>query len=343
VSIRSSKFFLLSLSGALLLAACGGGGNPSDTTAPTVAISTAPSTLVSSGTVAVTVTATDDVGVSRVELYDNTIKVGEGTTAPYIFNRSYGPSDSVIHTYDARAYDAAGNTAQVSTAVKIDIQPLSVSASVQAVTTAGTGPVTVTAVANPEAGRTISKVEFLDNGTLFATVNNAPYTAILNYTAAQNGPHTITARSTDSSGAVTTATTTVTVNLDPSEPNDNVASARSIVIGTSIDGRIAGSPRDEDDFKFVAKAGDQLRLTVKSQSVFSDSTLDPYVEILLPDGRTILEKDDDSGLGLESDLRFNITQDGTYYIRLTSFNLHDDPAASDDKLTNTYRLNLSRR
>lgn len=342
MSIRSSKFFLLSLSGTLLLAACGG-SVPADTVTPTVAVSAAPDPLTASGTVTVTVMATDNVGVSRVELYDNTVKVGEDTTAPYTFSRSYGPSDSVTHTYDARAYDAAGNTAQASAAVKVNIQPLSVNASIQTLLTAGAGPVSVTAVANPEAGRTISKVEFLDNGALFATVTGVPYTAVLNYTAAQNGLHTITARSTDSSGAVTTATTTVTVNLDPSEPNDSVTSARGIMIGASIDGRIAGSPRDEDDFSFAAKAGDQLRLTVKSQSVFPNSTLDPYVEILLPDGRTILEKDDDSGLNLDSDLRFNITQDGTYYIRLTSFNIHDDPAASDDKLTNTYRLELSRR
>ena len=34
MSIRSSKFFLLSLSGALLLAACGGGSNPAVVTVP---------------------------------------------------------------------------------------------------------------------------------------------------------------------------------------------------------------------------------------------------------------------------------------------------------------------
>lgn len=45
-----------------------------------------------------------------------------------------------------------------------------------------------------------------------------------------------------------------------------------------------------DYFKFDAAAGDMLKLTVKSVSVDANSTLDPYVMILMPDGKTILEK-----------------------------------------------------
>lgn len=340
--IHSSKLVLLTLS-ASLLAACNPTSAPAaDTVPPTVAVTATPTALTASGAVNVTVNAKDDVGIYKVELYDNAVKVGEDASAPYTFSRTYGPADSAGHVLKAKAYDVSNNAAEASTTVGVDIKALSVSADQTLIDTAKA--VKVTAVANAEAGRTISKVEFLDNGVLFATVTGAPYTATINYAAAQNGSHVITARSTDSTGAVKEATTAaITVALDASEPNDTAATAATVSIGAQVDGRIAGKARDEDYFKFTANAGDLLRLTVKSKSVFPDSTLDPYVEVLLPDGRTILEKDDDSGVGLESDLRFNITAAGTYYIHVTSFKQFDDPAASDNLITNTYRMELSRR
>jgi Bacterial Ig domain/Bacterial pre-peptidase C-terminal domain len=341
VSIRLSRLYLLTVSAALL-AACNSTPAPADTVVPTVSITATPASLTSSGTVNVAVTAKDDVAIYKVELYDNAVKVGEDTEAPYTFTRSYGPSDTASHVLKALAYDVSNNTAEASATVGVDIKALTVSADQSLIDMAK--PVKVTAVANPEAGRTISKVEFYDNGVLVATATAAPYTATINYTAAQNGPHIITAKSTDSTGAMKEATTTpILVALDASEPNGTVATARSVTIGTPVDGRISGQTRDEDYFSFTASAGDMLRLTVKSKSVFSDSTLDPYVEVLLPDGRTVLEKDDDSGVGLESDLRFNITTAGTYYIHVTSFKLFDDPAASDNLISNTYRMELSRR
>ncbi|GGO20611.1 PPC domain-containing protein [Deinococcus humi] len=128
-----------------------------------------------------------------------------------------------------------------------------------------------------------------------------------------------------------------------SEPNDRAATANAIAIGTTLSGRVAGQPRDVDYFKFSAEAGAQLKLTVRSVSVNSGSTLDPYVEVLLPDGFTVLEHDDDSGAGLESELRLNVTRPGTYYVTVTSFRIHDDEQASDDRESNTYQLALARR
>lgn len=127
------------------------------------------------------------------------------------------------------------------------------------------------------------------------------------------------------------------------EPNDSAAAANLLTVGTRLNGRIAGQPRDVDSFKFSAEAGAQLRLTVLSVGVDPASTLDPYVQILLPDGFTVLEHDDDSGAGLESELRFNVTQSGTYFVTVTSFSIHDDEQASDDREGNTYQLALTRR
>ncbi|WP_052195188.1 PPC domain-containing protein [Deinococcus radiopugnans] len=128
-----------------------------------------------------------------------------------------------------------------------------------------------------------------------------------------------------------------------SEPNDSAATANLLTPGTPLDGRIAGQPRDVDYFKFSAEAGARLKLTVSSVSVDPGSTLDPYAQVLLPDGFTVLEHDDDSGGGLESELRFNVTRPGTYYVTVTSFDIHDDEQASDDRERNTYRVALTRR
>ena len=83
-------------------------------------------------------------------------------------------------------------------------------------------------------------------------------------------------------------------------------------------------------------------MTVKG-AVFPGGTLDPYVMVLLADGKTVLEQDDDGGLGLDSEIRFNVPATGTYIIAVTSFAIHDDPAASDNLPTNLYQLALTRR
>jgi len=201
--------------------------------------------------------------------------------------------------------------------------------------------VAVDVTASDNAG--VAKIELYDNGTKVGEDSASPYTFSRSYGPADNGSHVLRARAYDLSGNVADASTTVAVGLDANEPNETVATAKTISIGATVDGTISGRPRDQDYFSFAAKAGDQLRLTVLSQSVAAGSTLDPYVEVLLPDGFNILQKDDDGGQGLESDLRFNVTQDGTYYVHLTSFAIHDDPTATDDKVSNTYRLSLSRR
>lgn len=201
------------------------------------------------------------------------------------------------------------------------------------------------------SGAAVSKVDFYDNGTLISSDTAAPYEATKSYTAADKGLHTIEARAVGTAGGTSKATTTVTVtDTDTSEPNDTTATATSVTIGDGATGAIAGKPSDYDYYKFTAAAGDMLKLTVKSVSANAASTLDPYVMILLPDGKTVLEKDDDSGSGLESEIRFNVQDAGTYYVVVTSFGIHanavkgtPDPKFSDDRLTNTYQVALTRR
>ncbi|MFK7602673.1 Ig-like domain-containing protein [Deinococcus sp. SM5_A1] len=203
------------------------------------------------------------------------------------------------------------------------------------------GPVSLTAEATDNVG--VTEVTFYRGDTQIGTDAVAPYEFIDNVTAAQNGNVVYRAVAVDAAGNKGESSATVSVNIDRNEPNDSLSGAAPLVIGTPVNGFIGGQPRDMDYFKFNATAGDMLKLSVKSTSIDPKSTLDPYVEILLPDGKTVLEKDDDGGTDLESEIRFNVPQSGTYYVALTSFDIHDDPEAKDDRPTNTYQIALTRR
>lgn len=202
------------------------------------------------------------------------------------------------------------------------------------------GNVVLTADAKDDQG--VQRVEFYQGGTLLGTDTEAPYTWAVPMTAANNGKLTFTAKVFDTSMNSVTANADVTVNIQ-NEPNDSVATAAALSVGTPLTGVIGGIDRDMDYYKFTAAAGDMLKLNVKSVSFDPSSTLDPYVMILMPDGKTVLEKDDDSGAGLESEIRFNAPVAGTYTVVVTSFDIHDEPKATDDKATNTYQILLSRR
>ena len=78
-----------------------------DTTAPTVSLS-APSGTVS-GVVSLSATAYDAVGVSKVEFYRGTTKMGEDTSSPYSYAWNTTTVPNGTYSLSAKAYDAAGN------------------------------------------------------------------------------------------------------------------------------------------------------------------------------------------------------------------------------------------
>jgi Big-like domain-containing protein/subtilase family protein/F5/8 type C domain-containing protein len=84
---------------------------PLDTTLPSVSIASPAGGAVVKGLVPVDVTASDNIGVTRVDLYAGGKLVGSDAAAPYGFSwdTSGVPDGSV--TLEARAFDAAGNLA----------------------------------------------------------------------------------------------------------------------------------------------------------------------------------------------------------------------------------------
>ncbi len=110
---------------AALLAGCGGGGGSStpppivDTTAPTATL-TVPADLAAglTGTITLSTTAADNVGVSSVEFQIDGVAIGSvDTSAPYGTSLDTSAYASGQHVLRTRATDAAGNVSAWSTAL----------------------------------------------------------------------------------------------------------------------------------------------------------------------------------------------------------------------------------
>lgn len=95
---------------------------PEDAVAPAVAISAPIASSTLSGTVAVDVAATDNVGVTSVTLVVDASVLGTAdTSAPYTFTLDTTLLSNGIHTLQATARDAAGNIA-TSSSVSVVVQ-----------------------------------------------------------------------------------------------------------------------------------------------------------------------------------------------------------------------------
>src|SRR5207237_918762 len=107
-----------------------------DGTPPTVSISSPASgtTYTSAQTVTITASASDNVGVSKVEFYDGGVLKGTDTTSPYTYAWAFTNVNNGLHSWTARAYDAAGNPT-TSKAVNLTVNIAGTSPTVSLVVT----------------------------------------------------------------------------------------------------------------------------------------------------------------------------------------------------------------
>jgi beta-lactamase superfamily II metal-dependent hydrolase len=94
-----------------------GGG---DTTAPTTSITTPASGATVSGTTSVTASASDNVGVTKVEFYVDGVLKSTDTTSPYSWSWDTTTATNATHSLTSKAYDAANN-AGTSAAVSVTV------------------------------------------------------------------------------------------------------------------------------------------------------------------------------------------------------------------------------
>jgi len=195
------------------------GGSPSDTQPPTVSISAPASGATLTGTVSVTASASDNVGVTKVEFYLDGALKSTDTTSPYAWSFDTTTATNDSHTLSAKAYDAAGNVG-TSTGVSVtvsnttggDTTPPTTSVTAPANGATVSGTVTVTATGSDNVG--VTKMEIYIDGTLRTSNTNATSISYSwNTTTFANGSHTIVSKAYDAANNVgTSATITVTVS-----------------------------------------------------------------------------------------------------------------------------------
>ncbi len=91
----------------------------SDTTPPTVAITSPKNTAKASATTAITVSAADNLGIDRVEIYIDGTLMATLTSEPYTYLWNTLEIKNSAHVITAKAYDIYGNVAQ--NGVKVNV------------------------------------------------------------------------------------------------------------------------------------------------------------------------------------------------------------------------------
>lgn len=201
---------------------------PPDTTVPTVVMAAPLDGATVAGTAVVDVSASDDVGVVKVDLYVDGVFFVTDTASPYSFAWDTSALANGSHTLHAVASDAAGNSASTTpVSVTVSNAPpdttlptVSIGAPAAGATVSGT--TTVSASASDNVG--VTKVDLFIDGVFFATDTAAPYSFAWNTTQSGDGSHTLQVVAADAAGNVASAARAVTVannvNHAPVAAND---------------------------------------------------------------------------------------------------------------------------
>jgi subtilisin family serine protease len=190
---------------------------PPDTQAPAVGIAAPLASSTVSGLVAVDVNASDNVGVSRVELRVDGQLLATETVAPFKFSWDSGTVANGMHALEARAFDAAGNVGSsgsvlvnVANNVPVDTTPPAV-----AFTSPGNGQtvpagnVDVRVAASDDQGDAgITQTLFI-NGKRVATATGGVLSYRWNTRPMKAGNYTLSAVARDAAGNERTVSITV--------------------------------------------------------------------------------------------------------------------------------------
>jgi hypothetical protein len=217
-----------------------------DTSDPNVTWTSPAGGTTVNGTITLSATATDNVGVTSVRFTVDGNTIGVVTSAPYQLSWSSLTVANGWHNIRAIARDAAGNTEDRDINIKVANDTSAPTVAVSSPATGATvgGTVTVTATASDDIG--VTSVEFLVDGVALGTPDqSAPYAAAWSTAAASNGPHTLSAIARDAAGNVTTSTAVVvTVANDTTAP---LVALTGLVPGAPVAGVVTLAAEATDD------------------------------------------------------------------------------------------------
>ncbi|WP_326543927.1 Ig-like domain-containing protein [Pseudorhodoferax sp.] len=210
--------------------------------APSVALTAPASGTVypsAPASVAMTATATDDAGITRVDFYANGVLVGTDSVAPY--QATWSGAGIGTHTLFARAFDSDGQSAD-SAPVSIRVNaPPSVWLTAPSPGTLFPGPtatIDMGATASDTDSSGIARVEFYANGALVGSAASAPYT--FSWPGVPTGTYGLMARAFDTDGGHADSAT-VSVQVSGAVPSPTVT-LTSPLPGAMIPGPAATIP-----------------------------------------------------------------------------------------------------
>jgi len=185
-----------------------------DTTPPSVSITGPANGAEVSGLVALAASASDNVGVARVEFRVDGALLAAYASAPYAATWNASTVLAGFHIITATAYDAAGNSAVSSLGVTVpDTTKPSVSISAPADGAEVSGLVALSASASDNVR--VARVEFGADGVLISSDASAPYAATWDASTVSAGLHIITATAFDAAGNTAESSVLVTVPMPP--------------------------------------------------------------------------------------------------------------------------------
>ncbi len=208
---------------------------PSDDEAPEVSITSPANGELVSGTVQITATASDNVGVTEVEFYCGTSSLGKGTLSGGVWQLNWNTTTLADGTcvLTAKARDAATNEG-TSAAVNVTIDNTAPTVSITSPTGGYVqGTVQITATASDTNG--VKQVEFFVDGTSIGVDTNGAdgWSVSWNTTTYADGSYSLTAKATDNAGHESTSTP-ASVTVDNTAPTVSITSPANgeLVSGT---------------------------------------------------------------------------------------------------------------
>lgn len=208
------------------LAAVGGG----DTVPPTVSITSPANGAVVNGIVTVTATATDNVGVTRVEFYADTTLLGTVTTPPYAHSWDTTPFVNGAHQLVAKAYDAANNVGTSTISVTVNHSARTVYITSPSDRSVLKGIVIIKANATDPGG--VSGVAFFADATALGSTTTPPYAHTWDTSAFAEGLRVVRATASFTTGGTLNATINVIVDRTP--PHAVAGPAITIPAGRTV-------------------------------------------------------------------------------------------------------------
>lgn len=227
------------------------GATAPDIAAPTNVMVTAPAAAATvSGSINVSASASDNIGVARVEFFvtsgSTTTPITTDTSAPFSIPWNTGTVANGDHTLSATAFDAYGNsTASAGVVVTVENVPDTMPPIVSITAPAAgdvSGTVTVSASATDNVG--VAQVQFFADATSIGTDTSAPYSVQWNTTGLA-GIRQLTAVARDGAGNMATSAA-VQVNVTAAAPTlaqlqSSIFTPRCVACHNGSGGSLPGS------------------------------------------------------------------------------------------------------